>query len=104
MARGGFTGWQNNLAQIEDMMIDARNNIVEELADGCREVCPVDTGTLKAGYKTEHSNRIDKPAKLINDVEYHNFVNDGTPTHRGHHMLEHAINKIDPDARKYIRR
>lgn len=104
MAKGGLYGDKAYIQALEVGCIEMCNNIMEAVKDKAMGICPVDTGTLRAGYRVDKATSLTDNAVLSNDVEYHNYVNDGTPKMAPRAMIETAIASINPDARQYIRR
>lgn len=77
---------------------EIRKNIADDLLDTVKEVCPKVTGTLANGYRIEEGVGV---TYIVNEVPYHDFVNDGTDKMAPRGMIETAIARIGPDAKKY---
>lgn len=88
--RGGFHGWQEWIEAMKDSTVDIVNGAAEDFKNACQDKCPVRTGTLRDGYNVIKASRPGEAARVVNDVEYHNYVDQGTENMAGHHMTDHA--------------
>lgn len=88
---------------LDGAVTDIVNNAAHELKEKCQEVCPVDTGTLRNGYDVIEATEATDKAYVINGVEYHDYVDNGTEKMAPRAMTAIAIASLSPDARKYLK-
>lgn len=96
--------WQN----VRKKCVDNLANRVVALA---KKRTPVDTGNLRRNFFIDGAEESDEEYKVtvINNVEYASYVEYGhrTRNHRGwaegKFMLESAVEKVDKNAKRYIK-
>lgn len=83
---------------------DLPNNMAEAVAEKARDVCPRDTGRLADGYYVVRAKKPGDKAYVANDVEYHDYVDQGTAKMAPRAMIRQAIDSVDDDLRRYLTR
>jgi HK97 gp10 family phage protein len=71
-------------------------SIAEDIAADARDLCPVDTGTLRDSIAVEaaEENLESGPSiSIVAKTDYAAFVEEGTRTHRAQPFLRPALNK-----------
>lgn len=94
----GLQGRKAYIKAAKEAAVEIRRNIAEEMLETLHAVTPVVTGTLVNGYGIEETKDV---TFITNNVEYHDFVNDGTDKMAPRGMIEIAIAKVNPNAKKY---
>lgn len=88
---------------LEGGLTDVVNNAAEELKEHCKDASPVVTGTLRNGYGVIKADENSDTAYVTNNVEYHDYVDQGTEKMAPRAMTAIAKARLSPDARKYLK-
>lgn len=83
--------------------VDITNNVAEQLVARCEEASPVLTGNLRDSFRLERARIPGQSARIYNDAEYFEYVDQGTERQAPANIIETAISSISPDARRYLR-
>lgn len=94
----GLIGQKAWIKAAKQQAKNIQNNIAKDIIDTLHEVTPRRTGTLVNGYHIEDEGDI---TYIVNEVPYHDYVNDGTDKTPPRAMIEIALARVSTDAKKY---
>ena len=80
---------------LDQFIIDVTNDLVDDIYQGVRQRTPVVTGTAKAGWIKQTINQVGESGLVANDVEYINYLEDGTPATAPRNMVKATLTEIE---------
>lgn len=84
------------LDRIKKMIDTVPDGIAEEFYDRVKDRTPVDSGNLKRSWSR-------KGLRIENDADYATYVENGTDTASGAHMVKVTKSEVDEIIKKVIR-
>ena len=91
------------LKRIDKIMNKVEDQFVQEGSKTVRSKTPVRTGKLQNGWSTR-SAPFGKRASIDNNVEYANFVENGSPTVRPHKMAAQTVQTLRSRADNIVKK
>lgn len=75
--------------EVNKKLVEVQKAVVSDL----RNLSPVDTGALQAGWNVKQDKSDDPSLTIENKVDYALYVNNGTSTQKGLFIIEEALAK-----------
>lgn len=91
------------LKRIDQIMNQVQDKFVEEGFKTVRSKTPVRTGKLKNGWNTDPAP-FGRQASIDNNVDYANYVEQGSPTVRPHKMAAQTVQTLRSQADSIVRK
>jgi|DEB0MinimDraft_6_1074348.scaffolds.fasta_scaffold00416_13 hypothetical protein len=91
------------LKRIDQIMNQVQDQFVEEGSRTVRSKTPVRTGKLQNGWNTK-SAPFGRQASIDNNVQYANYVENGSPTVRPYKMAAQTVQTLRSQADSIVRK